>query len=434
MAAWSVEQVLGLAPDASSRKAAQGLASAQSWQDTGHDQAGGSVWGSCKGSGSKPYQTCVDLTNPAYRCSCPSRKFPCKHSLALLLVWAADGVAAADPPDWVRQWQADRQARAANQMARRAQPAVSRSGPSEQAVQRRAERVAAGLAELERWLADQVRAGLAGAARAGYGHWEAMAARLVDAQAPGVASRVRRLAGVAGSPDWLLAELGLLWLLAAGHRRLDTLPAELAATVRGRIGFPVPTEQVLAAKPVRDRWQVIGVREEMDDNVTARRTWLRGAESGQPALVLSFAVGGQALPADLPPLGSRLDADVHFYPASQPLRALIGTQYELVPTGPPAGVGSIATTLDEYATALARDPWLDRWPALVAGVPVSHDGGWHLRDRHGDALPLEPAAPEPWPLVAVAGGRPVPVAAEWSSAGLRPLAAWVNDRMVRLWS
>lgn len=54
--------------------------------------------------------------------------------------------------------------------------------------------VDAGVSELERWLADQVRAGLAAAGRADYRHWDSMAARLVDAKAPGLAGSVRRLA------------------------------------------------------------------------------------------------------------------------------------------------------------------------------------------------------------------------------------------------
>ncbi|MFC6750247.1 SWIM zinc finger family protein [Deinococcus aquaticus] len=48
----------------------------------------GSLWGECQGSGQTPYLTGVDLSGPAFRCSCPSRKFPCKHALALLLLHA----------------------------------------------------------------------------------------------------------------------------------------------------------------------------------------------------------------------------------------------------------------------------------------------------------------------------------------------------------
>ncbi len=42
--------------------------------------------GECKGSGKNNYITSadyIDKANPVFRCSCPSRQFPCKHSLAL---------------------------------------------------------------------------------------------------------------------------------------------------------------------------------------------------------------------------------------------------------------------------------------------------------------------------------------------------------------
>ncbi len=43
--------------------------------------------GECKGSGKNPYITSADYVDPAkpvFRCSCPSRQFPCKHSLGLM--------------------------------------------------------------------------------------------------------------------------------------------------------------------------------------------------------------------------------------------------------------------------------------------------------------------------------------------------------------
>lgn len=43
--------------------------------------------GECSGSGKSNYITSadyIDPENPVFRCSCPSRQFPCKHSLALL--------------------------------------------------------------------------------------------------------------------------------------------------------------------------------------------------------------------------------------------------------------------------------------------------------------------------------------------------------------
>ena len=436
---WSTEQVLALAPDAAAQKAARGLATARPWQETGYAAGGDppSVWGLCRGSGSKPYQVCVDLAEPAYRCSCPSRKFPCKHALGLLLWWSQGAVAPGEPPAWVKEWHAGRAARA----QRSAAAATAARGPVSAGTQaRRAERVRPGLDELDRWLADQVRHGLAGQvrhglaglARAGYGHWEAMAARLVDAQAPGAAGMVRRLASAATDPtgERLLAELSLLRLLVSAYRRIDALPPDLAATVRSRVGLPVSTEEVLITAAVRDRWQVLGLRDHVEERLTTRRVWLRGADTARWALVLSFAAPGQTVAADLVP-GSVVDADLCFFPGAQPLRALVAQRH-----GPPGAAtapagGSAADALGEYAAVLAADPWLDRWPVLVTGVLTISAAGWHLLDRMGAALPIDLVGGEPWRLLAAGGGGPVTVAGEWSPSGLRPVSGWIGGRLVR---
>src|SRR6202000_3262524 len=127
---------------------------------------------------------------PAYRCSCPSRKFPCKHALALLLSWSRGAVPEAGTegaPDFARGWQTGRAAPPARQKPKtpRDPEAAARRA------QQRADRVSAGLAELETWLRDQVRAGLSTVAASGYRHAEAIAARMVGAPGPGGAGAVR---------------------------------------------------------------------------------------------------------------------------------------------------------------------------------------------------------------------------------------------------
>lgn len=98
--------------------------------------------------------------------------------------------------------------------------------------------------ELEQRLTDLVRGGLAAAEQSGYGLWEETAARMVDAQAPGLAGRVRELGAIPGSgPGWpvrLLEECALLHLLDTGWLGIDRLPPPLAATVRTRVGLAGP--------------------------------------------------------------------------------------------------------------------------------------------------------------------------------------------------
>src|SRR6266545_4168314 len=92
--------------------AEQILAAARKWLKLGADEQ--TAWGLCQGSGKDPYQTQIDLTEPAFRCSCPSRKFPCKHGLGLFLLLAssADAFKEKQPPDWVVEWLASRAKRA----------------------------------------------------------------------------------------------------------------------------------------------------------------------------------------------------------------------------------------------------------------------------------------------------------------------------------
>ncbi|MCU7725121.1 DUF5691 domain-containing protein [Actinoplanes sp. KI2] len=415
---WSVPQVEALAPDAASVKAARGLTFAASGR---LDEI---LWGVCRG-----YQVCADLARPAFRCSCPSRKIPCKHALGLLLLWAESDVSSAEAPAFVREWQAARAASA----ARRRSPA----GPPDpvaaaKRVEQRAERVAGGMAELSRWLDDQVRHGLAGSQRSGPKPFDVMAARLVDAQAPTAANAVRRLGGIAGvGPQWadrLLGELALLRLLVAGYERLDQLPPELAATVRSRIGFPVATDDVLAGPRVADRWQVLGQVDADDGALTTRRTWLRGAATGRFALVLAFAAPGVPLVSDLVP-GTEFRADLAFYPGAAPLRALVAERHSAAePFAEPDGAQRPAEALAGWAGTVAAEPWRSDAPVLLGGVTPSEDG-W-LVDESGAALPLAAGHREPWWLLAAAGATPATVAAEWSPTGLRPLAAWVASGFV----
>ena len=219
MTVWERAQVLALAPDAGSRSAAVALARADRWSQTGRQES--VIWGRCQGSGPTPYLTAVVLDDPpAYSCTCPSRKFPCKHALALMLL-AGDGtLPAGEPPAYAAEWLKRRVDRAGRPEvpARTPGELADPEGAAKRAAARVA-RVAGGLDELDRWLHDQLRGGLAGLERAGYAPFDAIAARMVDGQAPGVAGLLRALPGEIAGEGWpgrLLDQFGLLHLLIAG--------------------------------------------------------------------------------------------------------------------------------------------------------------------------------------------------------------------------
>lgn len=74
------EGVAALAPDAKVAAAGRKLGAPKSWQSSG--RSADALWGVCRGS--TVYQVRVDLSDLAVKCSCPSRKHPCKHGIGLL--------------------------------------------------------------------------------------------------------------------------------------------------------------------------------------------------------------------------------------------------------------------------------------------------------------------------------------------------------------
>ncbi len=297
MSNWTSERILSLAPDSGSAKSGRELANPGKWVSLGYTEA--ALWGECQGSGKVPYKTQVDLSEPAFKCSCPSRKFPCKHGLGLFLLHAEklEAFTQTDPPPWVKDWLETRNRRAESKAGKAVEP----DKPVDEATQAkrieaREKKVRAGLESLSLWLGDLLRDGLAQAQNKPPGYWESQAARLVDAQAPGLARMVRELGEIpASGADWpsrMLEKMGLIHLLIESYGRQESLSEATPTDVRSYVGWSQEQAEVLAQAGLQDTWNVLGQNLETQDRLRIRRTWLMG-NSGQPALVLEFAHGTQ---------------------------------------------------------------------------------------------------------------------------------------------
>ena len=421
------EGVAALAPDAKVAAAGKKLGAPKFWQDLGRNQE--ALWGECRGSA--VYQVRVDLSDLAVKCSCPSRKQPCKHVIGLLFLSLEATPSETSSPDWVTDWLARRAARTTG--GKRSKGRDEAAAPDlvarERREKQRLSRISAGLDALGLWMEDLVRRGLAAAGTQPPSFWEEQAKRMVDAQAPGVAARLRRLSGLPNSsPDWpvkLLDGLGRLALLSKAFSRLDVLDDPLVESVRAEVGISLPQEEVLErGERVDDRWIVLGQRTEEEGRLTVRRTWLLGEDTRRYALVLQFAAAGSPF-AEGFVSGTKWRGEIAFYPGAYPLRAVVrsrsggGDRCEGLP-----GHDTVEAFLDHTSKATALQPWLECLPGALRGVVPLLDGGpeggrWLIRDRAGQALPL--AGGEHWTLLSMSGGRPVDLAAEWDGEGLIPL-------------
>jgi hypothetical protein len=450
--------VLALAPDPASAKAGRDLAVRRKWMTLGRDDAADGapvLWGACQGSGKDPYLTRVDTTEPAFKCSCPSRKFPCKHSLGLLLLFAQSPgeLAAGTPPDWVAEWLASRATRAAKRAERDAQtlePAgeehlAQAAKAARQVAARAAERerrVAAGVAELGLWLRDLVRQGLSTVSSRPASSWETMAARLVDAQAPGAARLVRQLATIPASgdgwPERLLDRMARLHLLLEGYGRIDALPPDLAADVRAGLGWTTAQESLLELDGVRDQWSVVGRSVMEEDRLRVQRSWLWGRETRRGALVLHFAPAGAARsetapidPTFVP--GIAFEGTLVFFPSAAPLRAVVKERTGAVAWPTDIGHADVSGAIAAAADAEVRMPWIESHPILLReAIPAMSSGAMNVRDPTGRSLPISIGFRDRWRLLAVSGGSAVPLFGEWDGEMLTPRTVWSERGAVSL--
>src|SRR5262250_1615142 len=304
----TLERIEALAPDQASLAAARKLLKPSFWPTLA--QGDGLVWGECQGSGATPYRVVVNEADAGYKCTCPSRKFPCKHSLALMWMRAdkSSAFVSAPVPDWVKDWLSRRRgsssAPAKNEEETQPKPrpsirlteipeaAATADAKAEQRAAaarernrvEREEAVLAGLDDFDTWLSDQVQHGMANFVAQTAQVCRTIAQRLVDAKAPGLAGRLdalpTRLFTLPGParPSAAIRELGQIHLISQAYRRASELPELLAADVRQAVGWSVSREALLndsEALRVSAKWRVFAVvSEAQPDRLRRVETWL----------------------------------------------------------------------------------------------------------------------------------------------------------------
>jgi hypothetical protein len=333
--------------------------------------------------------------------------------------------ATAPAPDWATAWLAEREP---------PQSARTRSAPAQQRRDaRRLENVRAGMRDLALWQHDLIRHGLAELPQKPKRLWFDMADRLVDAQAPAVARDVRQLALIVEKqtpwPGPLLRALGRLYLLTQAFERYDALPAAAQADLRVAVGWlPAPGE---GDESVDDEWLIIGRTTDAITRRTIQHIWLWGLTHNRPALLRQVATGKRQINTSLL-VGTVRRATLRFYAGQQPLMAAIEqTESAETPTRFVAGYPTIDSAMGDYAAALARNPWLRRFPlALSAAGIVRYAERWFIVDAAGTALPVAPNWLYGWHLLAMTDGRQLPLFAIWDGAALTPLSVWYDDRLL----
>lgn len=173
------------APNAAAIKNGRKLVLKGSFVALHRSEDGTLLFGTCLGSGKNPYECSSDFAQPdkpVHRCNCPSRQFPCKHSLGLLYAYAqGKPFTVADVPADIAAKREQAQVREAKKKERAAKPRkVNKS-----ALSKKIKAQLNGLDLLEKLTFDLVRLGMGNTSAKTASQIEAQAKQLGDAYLPG---------------------------------------------------------------------------------------------------------------------------------------------------------------------------------------------------------------------------------------------------------
>src|SRR6185312_5430543 len=352
----------------------------------------------------------------------PSRKFPCKHVLALFWL-KAESIApfpAADTPDWVSEWLGRRRTGAAAkpaapaaamdkdvQAARLAEPepiedekaAARREAASAKRAEDTERAILDALDALEQWVGDQLRLGLGGFIDDAIPRCRRIGARLVDGKAAALAGHVdelpaRLLALPAGDRvRGAAVELARLVLLARAFRADPKDPE-----VRRAVAIAESRESLLAdpaALRLAAPWEVLAEQvRTRRDGLISQTTWLLNLGGAGPrfAMLLDFFPATVGRRGSVFTPGEQFQGELVFYPARAPLRAVLLGREAAGADGAALAWPTATTPLEKTLSApLLAEPWAAERPVLLPAGRLGFDRSgapWWRPSGGALALPL----------------------------------------------
>lgn len=415
------EQAESLAPDAGTLSRARSIAKPGNYRNIGYSER--AIWGVARGS--SDYDSFVDLTGPAFKCSCPVKKLPCKHIMGLLLLISRQPELATHcdtPPDGLEEWLKKRDATTEAKItkAQNKKAEVKDTAAQAKRAEQRESYVQQGVEELKRFLEDIFNAGLLEASKRSGDSWEQMSRRLIDAQAKGLANQlntIHRKLGV--GPDWVadcLTDIGNLYILIRAWENREQLPPELVEDIRARIGWTRSKDDVLllGAKQ-NDHWLVLNQFMSYESDIYSQNIWMIGRDSGQFAQILGFGSdhNTDGLTRGLTN-GYQISGELAYYSRWHQQRAELATS-SLLANNILAdhswlhqhAHACIRTAVSDLQTRRLRLPWASEWPLLLRDVRlVMKEDRLALVDQHQQLMLLDTNEVSTWQLLASMGKQP----------------------------
>jgi len=265
------------------------------------------------------------------------------------------------------------------------------------ATEKRMQNVQDGIVELKSWMDDLYRTGIGNIPSQGAIFFSDIIAKMIDAQAPGLAAILRKMAANDyqdnNSLEKLLRSLTQLKLLLACFDQREEISENLLMDVRHSIGWYSNKQDVLKSDGTRDNWLCIWrTLERTDDNIVTEKLWFYGLNTKQFGVLFNFFIGFQK-PIITIKEGMLIDASVCYYASALPLRFLIKEEYSRKSCY--QEVESTVKDLNSYSAyvidRLQQIPFVEHHPVVFNNVKLvyaKHNKSYFLCDTKNNLLPI----------------------------------------------
>jgi len=389
------EYIHNISPDESSTKNATKIFSKNSWIVYKSKRA---VWSEIYGSGKKPYLTQMDINDIVFKCSCPSRKFPCKHSLALGLYVAhnkLDSIPTQQEPLWVQEW-IDKRIQKAN---KKASTTPKTKSPQQIALleTKRWNSAKKDVIYIEKWLEDSIKLGILDFPNKKFDYWDGLKKRIVDLKLTGFNHLFEQLQNALAKIDWeteVILIISLIHQLVECIKHHDKLPSPLKAELAMFLGWSISKNDLLANadnETINDIWIVVNVLLDKQDKLTTRKVFLYGTSSNRWAYILEF-VHANSYFQDQYIQGSIFQGELVFYDSITKQRAILKSKIKDIDKYDSTleAFNNLAIANTNYKEALISFPWLFEYPLMIQKCNIiKQDDTYYLIDRYDNTLPLE---------------------------------------------
>lgn len=423
-------------PDALTNEKAKSLKSTKFWRDLGSSSA--LIWGACKSNGLTFYNVAFEKKTQTFKCNCASRKYPCKHAVALFMLFSDQPnvfIVKEKLPEWISQWLSkEKNIRPLDTPEAEKNKAENR----QKNFSKRLEQMLAGLDELENWLIDTLRQGVASLQQQPQSYWNEISARLYDAKLSAIGNRLRVLSTLIkvneNWPTLVVEELTTYYLLIRGLRRMEELPLNFQQDLLTYAGVTTRKEDLFKyGQSTKDTWMILGVEEKEEENLRVRKAWLFGYETKRYGLVLDYAFGNKAFEKNYK-AGNVFIGTAVYYPSNAPLRIAIKEKHVLENRIKRiVGFDSLSSYLTYFTQILAANLFHLTFPCSIEKVtPVLDKGILKLIDAQQTVISLQCSETVKWKILTASGGEPIHVFGSWTGTTLIPLSMSIQNQFMVL--